>query len=287
MPDTNGGRMLTALDAQLSGTLVRSPADRMRTPAILPPGRPEPSWRRAAPRKRTPHPATRWLGRGALIAGLGMIPWVFILACTLPSTARAAHWSAAWAGLDGLEAVGLMMTGVALIRRYRWLSLPAAVTSTLLVIDAWFDVTTSAPGSAVKVAIAMAVFLELPTAALCAMLAIRNARPARPPTASRPRWTGWPGSRTASRPDRPAGTWRRTPSRPGRGSTRPTRGWKDGGRRWQPAATRGTARKAAGDRVRASSTSRIWPRSPLTIPRRAADRLSQPGADRRRAPAGP
>jgi hypothetical protein len=104
-----------------------------------------------------------------------MIPWVVILACSLPPTVRAAHWSAAWAGLDGLEAVGLMTTGVALIRRYSWLCLPAAVTSTLLVIDAWFDVTTSASGSAATVAIAMAVFPELPVAALCAVLAIRNA----------------------------------------------------------------------------------------------------------------
>jgi hypothetical protein len=104
-----------------------------------------------------------------------MIPWVFILACSLPSASRAAHWSTAWAGLDALEAVGLMTTGVALIGRYRWLCLPAAVTSTLLVIDAWFDITTSAPGHAATVAIAMAVFPEFPMAGLCAVLAIRHA----------------------------------------------------------------------------------------------------------------
>ena len=88
---------------------------------------------------------------------------------------RAAHWAAAWAGLDGLEAVGLITTGVSLIRRYSWLCLPAAVTSTLLVVDAWFDVATSASGSAATAAIAMAVFPELPMAGLCAMLAVRNA----------------------------------------------------------------------------------------------------------------
>ena len=122
-----------------------------------------------------PHPAKNWLGRGILIAGLAMIPWVFILACSLPPAIRAAHWAAAWAGLDGLETIGLITTGVALIRRYSWLCLPAAVTSTLLVVDAWFDVATSAPGSAATAAIAMAVFPELPMAGLCAMLAIRNA----------------------------------------------------------------------------------------------------------------
>jgi hypothetical protein len=104
-----------------------------------------------------------------------MIPWVFILACSLPPTIRAAHWSTAWAGLDALEAAGLMTTGVALIGRYSWLCLPAALTSTLLVVDAWFDITTSAPGPAATVAIAMAVFPELPMAGLCAVLAIGHA----------------------------------------------------------------------------------------------------------------
>jgi hypothetical protein len=59
--------------------------------------------------------------------------------------------------------------------RCSWLCLPAAVTSTLLVIDAWFDITTSAPGPAGTAAIAMAVFPELPMAGLSAVLAIRHA----------------------------------------------------------------------------------------------------------------
>ena len=125
--------------------------------------------------ERTPRPAKGWLGRGVLIAGLAMIPWVLMLACSLPSTIMAAHWSTAWAGLDALEAAGLMTTGAALIGRCRWLCLPAAITSTLLVVDAWFDITTSAPGHAATVAIAMAIFLELPIAGLCAVLAIRHA----------------------------------------------------------------------------------------------------------------
>jgi hypothetical protein len=169
MPDTNSGCMLTAPQARPANMAAVSPADRMHPVAILPPGRP------VAARKRTPWPASGWLGRGLLTAGLVMIPWVFILACSLPPAIRAAHWPAAWAGLDALEAAGLMATGVALIGRYSWLCLPAAVTSTLLVIDAWFDITTSAPGPAATVAIAMAIFPELPMAGLCAVLAIRHA----------------------------------------------------------------------------------------------------------------
>jgi hypothetical protein len=157
MPDTNGGRMLTVPETWLANRAAVSPADRMHTPAIMPAGHPEPPRRPVTARKRTPRPAKSWVGRGVLIAGLAMIPWVLILACSLPSTIRVAHWSAAWAGLDALGAAGLMTTGAALIGRYSWLCLPAAITSTLLVVHARFDITTSAPGHAATVAIAMAV----------------------------------------------------------------------------------------------------------------------------------
>ena len=66
MPDTHGGCMLTAPEARPADKPAAGPADRMCT-------------RRAA---------TSWLGRGILLAGLGMIPWAFILASMLPSTTR-------------------------------------------------------------------------------------------------------------------------------------------------------------------------------------------------------
>jgi DNA-binding PadR family transcriptional regulator len=175
MPDTNGARMLTVPETRLANRAAVSPADRMHTPAIMPAGHRQPPRRPVTARKTTPRPAKSWLGRGVLIAGLAMIPWVLILACSLPPTTRAAHWSTAWAGLDALDTAGLTATGAALISRCSWLCLPAAITSTLLVADAWFDITTSAPGHAATVAIAMAVFPELPIAGLCAVLAIRHA----------------------------------------------------------------------------------------------------------------
>jgi len=175
MPDTNGGRMLTVPETRHPNRAAVSPADRMHTPAIMPAGHRQPPRRPVTARKTTPRPAKSWLGRGVLIAGLATIPWVLILACSLPPTIRAAHWSTAWAGLDALEAAGLMTTGAALIGRCSWPGLPAAITSRLLVVDAWFDITTSAPGHAATVAIAMAVFPELPIAGLCAVLAIRHA----------------------------------------------------------------------------------------------------------------
>jgi len=115
----------------------------------------------------------RWLARGLVAAGLGMLPWLAVLALTLPSTARAAHWPVAWIGLDGMEGAGLLATGVLLRRRDQRCSLTAAVTATLVLVDAWFDVTTSAPGPAEFTAVAMAACIEVPVSALCVTLAVR------------------------------------------------------------------------------------------------------------------
>jgi hypothetical protein len=72
--------------------------------------------------------------------------------------------------------------------------LTATAGATLLAVDAWFDVTTAAPGSAHVQAILSAVFLELPAAVLCGLLARRGlhvlvsraAAPPAPPTAQSP-----------------------------------------------------------------------------------------------------
>jgi hypothetical protein len=103
-----------------------------------------------------------------------MVPWSVCLLRQLPRATTVSGWNIAWAGLDLMEAAGLAGTGVLLARgdeRYR---LCAAATAALLLTDAWFDVVTAASGNARAVAIAMAVGAELPTAALCAALAVRN-----------------------------------------------------------------------------------------------------------------
>ncbi|NUP38912.1 MAG: hypothetical protein HOY76_18325, partial [Streptomyces sp.] len=48
-------------------------------------------------------------------------------------------------------------------------------TCALLVVDAWFDTVTAAPGAELVAALAMAVGAELPLAALCAVLALKRA----------------------------------------------------------------------------------------------------------------
>ncbi|MDJ0344612.1 hypothetical protein QMK19_27130 [Streptomyces sp. H10-C2] len=125
------------------------------------------------PVPRRPRP----LGYLLVALGLAMIPWLFVLATSLPATAQASHWSTAWVGLDALEAIGLIGTGLLLRRRDARRGPAAAATAMLLVVDAWFDVTTAAPGADIASAIGMAVCAELPLAALCVVLAVRASAP--------------------------------------------------------------------------------------------------------------
>ncbi|GAB3963716.1 hypothetical protein GCM10029978_022500 [Actinoallomurus acanthiterrae] len=116
----------------------------------------------------------RWPALVLIGAGLALLPWLFVLAFGLPATTVATHWSTAWAGFDGLEALGLIATGVLLRRRDPRGCLAAAATAPLPVVDAWFDVVTATPGGDRATSVAMAVFPELPLAITCTVLAIRT-----------------------------------------------------------------------------------------------------------------
>jgi hypothetical protein len=124
------------------------------------------------------------LGVGLILAGAGLIPWVYLLATHLPARAMASGWSTAWVGLDALEILGLIATGWLLVRGDERHHLAAAFTATLFICDAWFDVTTSAPGFERGVAIAMALCAELPTAIVLSSLAVRRSRSATTQTRS-------------------------------------------------------------------------------------------------------
>jgi hypothetical protein len=100
-----------------------------------------------------------------------MVPWLTYLAIALPARASVTHWSAAWVGLDIMEAVGLAATGWLVRRGDPRRCLAAAATAMLLLADAWFDISTA--GSGLTQAVAMAACAELPMAALCSVVAYR------------------------------------------------------------------------------------------------------------------
>ena len=132
-----------------------------------------------AERRFTKGPRPEALRRARLVAlgtGAFLIPWSALLAATLPHTTQAYHWSLAWTGLDTGEAAAALATAVLLARGDVRAALSAAAGGALLTADAWFDVCTSAPGSACCLSVASALFVELPLACGSFWLAARVIR---------------------------------------------------------------------------------------------------------------
>ncbi|MCY0922745.1 MULTISPECIES: hypothetical protein [unclassified Streptomyces] len=107
-------------------------------------------------------------------AGLALVPWMVVLAKTVPHMTEVSYWSTAWIGLDAMLVAGLAGTGALLRRGDPRVSAVAGATAALLVMDAWFDVTTSAGTSGQGMALALAAVAELPLAAVCAVVAVRR-----------------------------------------------------------------------------------------------------------------
>ncbi|MFC4035557.1 hypothetical protein ACFO3J_29415 [Streptomyces polygonati] len=115
----------------------------------------------------------QWPGYALIGCGVALIPWLIVLATGLHPIERVPHWTTAWVGLDTMESLGLMATGLLTVRRSPLRSAAAGATGMLLVVDAWFDVTT-ASGPDFRTALLMAIAAELPLAVVCATLAIRS-----------------------------------------------------------------------------------------------------------------
>lgn len=197
-------------------------AHRRETTVMLVRQGPPPYAEFTGPPARPSAPLRRWPGYALVASGIALVPWLVVLATGLPPTATAPHWATAWVGLDTMEAVGLIATGLLTLRRHRVRSAVAGATATLLAVDAWFDVMTSS-GPDFRTALAMAFAAEIPLAAICGVLAVtsfparRRTRPTR-----RTGRTGRTGSTLRAPPDK------RPAAGPGSGSSR------CGGRRRSP-----------------------------------------------------
>jgi hypothetical protein len=99
-----------------------------------------------------------------VVACLLLIPWIALLAITLPRRYAASHWDAAWSGFDVILFVALTVTAWAAWRGRQVLILASSITGTLLVCDAWFDVITSSTMHDVWLSIGSALIVELPLA---------------------------------------------------------------------------------------------------------------------------
>lgn len=115
----------------------------------------------------------RWAGPAFVLFSVIMVPWTIYLGYSLPSRRLSPHYDIAWAGFDVMLLVVLAATGYFALRRSPYLAVAAAVTATMLVVDAWFDVLTS-PRRELPQAITLAILIELPLAALCAWLSYHS-----------------------------------------------------------------------------------------------------------------
>ena len=101
-----------------------------------------------------------------IVASLSLFGWIFYLLTALPDSYHAAHWNLAWVGYDLGMSLTWLGTSWALWKK-RQAAIPGAmISATFLVVDAWFDVVTSNPGWDFRLALFLALFLELPAAFL-------------------------------------------------------------------------------------------------------------------------
>lgn len=111
----------------------------------------------------------RWTGPAFALFSLILLPWTIYLAGSLPARQTSANYDAAWVGFDVLLMLSLASTAYFALRRSRYLATAASAAAALLVVDAWFDVLTTAAGQRIE-SIGLAALVELPLAAVCLWL---------------------------------------------------------------------------------------------------------------------
>jgi hypothetical protein len=123
------------------------------------------------------HP--RWMPVALAIGALVLVPSLVVVLTVVPKVETAHHLRVAWTGLDVFEVLALAATGFALQRRPAIVVVPATITGTLLLCDAWLNIIPTT-GVAFYEGIVMA-FIELPLAAISFSVAARaSAEPSSP-----------------------------------------------------------------------------------------------------------
>lgn len=116
-------------------------------------------------------PLPRWVTLLLGLVAVGLVPWTLYLTFALPSRHLTFHYDLAWVGFDVALTASFAATAWATLRGSQWLVPLAAVTGTMLVCDAWFDILSSQPGGERLMAVVLAVLVELPSALVCLLIA--------------------------------------------------------------------------------------------------------------------
>jgi hypothetical protein len=102
-----------------------------------------------------------WLYTAAAVV---LLPWIAFLAATLPRRQFDLHYRAAWVGFDLLLVFAIVRTAYMAFRVDQRVQFAATATATLLIVDAWFDMTTSGSHGQFFEAFLLAVSVEIPAA---------------------------------------------------------------------------------------------------------------------------
>lgn len=118
-------------------------------------------------------PAPRHAGAHFAVAIVATL-FAIHLGFVTPPSASVHHLRLLWTGLDTFELIGLATTAWFLHRRSRWVRVSAPVTASLLIADAWTNVSSSAGWS--RLAAVVMAMVELSLALLSIVVALRQVR---------------------------------------------------------------------------------------------------------------
>ena len=115
----------------------------------------------------------RWFLVSTIACCVILAAWIGVLAVTLPKFYRAGDWRGAWVGFDLAELAAFTATAWAAWRGRQLLIMCLLVLATLLLADAWFDVTLDLRTSGFLFSLLSALLIEIPLA-VAALLAARR-----------------------------------------------------------------------------------------------------------------
>jgi hypothetical protein len=97
---------------------------------------------------------------------VALAAWIAILLLTLPGRYTTSNWQAVWVGLDVAELLGFAATAWAAWHQRQVVIFLMIITGTLLLCDAWFDLTLNYGSSDFAASVLSAVLAEIPLAFL-------------------------------------------------------------------------------------------------------------------------
>jgi hypothetical protein len=95
---------------------------------------------------------------------VALAAWIAFLLLTLPERYTSTDWQVVWVGLDIAELLGFAATAWAAWHQRQLVIFFMVITGTLLVCDAWFDLTLSYGSSDFTASVLSAVLVEFPLA---------------------------------------------------------------------------------------------------------------------------